>query len=88
MKRNTIFLLLVMMLCLVSANGCSSQSATQTTAQTTAAQTQEAQTQAADSQNGEKTIVTKEKVYDCDGSGHGYYHIVYSDGSTDDSQEF
>ena len=26
-------------------------------------------------------IVSKEKVYDCDGSGHGYYIITYSDGT-------
>ncbi len=30
-----------------------------------------------------KTIVSKEKVYDCDGSGHGYYIITYSDGSVE-----
>lgn len=28
-----------------------------------------------------KKIVSKKKVYDCDGSGHGYYIIKYSDGS-------
>lgn len=28
-----------------------------------------------------KTIVSKERVEDCDGSGHGYYVITYSDGS-------
>lgn len=28
-----------------------------------------------------KTVVSKEAVYDCDGSGHGYYIITYSDGS-------
>lgn len=28
-----------------------------------------------------KEIVSKEKVYDCDGSGHGYYIITYADGS-------
>lgn len=26
-------------------------------------------------------IVSKEKVYDCDGSGHGYYIITYKDGT-------
>jgi uncharacterized protein YabE (DUF348 family) len=26
-------------------------------------------------------VVSKEKVYDCDGSGHGYYIIKYSDGT-------
>ncbi len=28
----------------------------------------------------EPKIVSKEKVYDCDGSGHGYYYIKWSDG--------
>lgn len=28
-----------------------------------------------------KTVVSRETVYDCDGSGHGYYIITYSDGS-------
>lgn len=30
-----------------------------------------------------KTVVSKEKVYDCNGSGHGYYIITYSDGSVE-----
>lgn len=33
-------------------------------------------------QQGGKTVVSKTPVYDCDGSGHGYYEIKYSDGST------
>ncbi len=28
-----------------------------------------------------KTVVSREQVYDCDGSGHGYWIITYSDGS-------
>lgn len=28
-----------------------------------------------------KTVISKEKVYDCDGSGNGYYVITYSDGT-------
>jgi len=28
-------------------------------------------------------IVSKEAVYDCDGSGHGYYIITYSDGTVE-----
>ena len=32
-------------------------------------------------QSGGKTVVSKVPVYDCDGSGHGYYEITYSDGS-------
>ena len=31
-------------------------------------------------ENGEPEIVSKEKIYDCDGSGHGYYLIKWSDG--------
>lgn len=30
-----------------------------------------------------KTVVSKEKVFDCDGSGNGYYIITYSDGSVE-----
>lgn len=30
-----------------------------------------------------KTIVSKQPVYDCNGSGHGYYVIKYSDGTTE-----
>lgn len=32
-------------------------------------------------EQGGKTVVSKTPVYDCDGSGHGYYEIKYSDGS-------
>lgn len=37
-------------------------------------------------QNGKK-VVSKKAVYDCDGSGHGYYEITYSDG-TKEYEEF
>lgn len=30
-----------------------------------------------------KTVVSKERVDDCDGSGHGFYIITYSDGSVE-----
>ncbi len=40
------------------------------------------QSQSSASSGGGKTVVSKTPVYDCDGSGHGYYEIVYSDGST------
>ena len=33
--------------------------------------------------SGDKTIVSKQRVDDCDGSGHGYYIITYSDGSVE-----
>ena len=35
------------------------------------------------SSGSSKTVVSKEAVYDCDGSGHGYYIIEYSDGTTE-----
>ena len=34
-----------------------------------------------------KTVVSKQAVYDCDGSGHGYYVIKWSDG-TETYEEF
>lgn len=39
------------------------------------------------SSSGGKTIVSKTPIYDCDGSGHGYYHIIYSDG-TSENEDF
>lgn len=33
--------------------------------------------------SGGRTVISKTPVYDCDGSGHGYYEIVYSDGTTE-----
>ncbi|MCD7744760.1 MAG: SH3 domain-containing protein [Lachnospiraceae bacterium] len=33
------------------------------------------------SSSGGATEVSREPVYDCDGSGHGYYIVTYSDGS-------
>lgn len=38
------------------------------------------------SQQSGKTVVSKQAVYDCDGSGHGYYVITYSDGSVEYEQ--
>lgn len=40
------------------------------------------ESKSSESSGGGKTVVSKTPVYDCDGSGHGYYEIVYSDGST------
>lgn len=37
----------------------------------------------AQQQSGGKTVVSKQAVYDCDNSGHGYYVITYSDGSVE-----
>jgi hypothetical protein len=33
--------------------------------------------------DGQKTVVSKQAVADCDGSGHGYYVITYSDGTVE-----
>ena len=35
----------------------------------------------------ETRIISKEKIYDCDGSGHGYYFIKWSDG-TEEYKDF
>lgn len=35
-----------------------------------------------ETKNG-KQVVSREKVYDCDGSGHGYYIITYEDGTVE-----
>lgn len=37
----------------------------------------------AGSSSGGRTVVSKQPVYDCDGSGHGYYVITYSDGTVE-----
>ncbi len=39
------------------------------------------QKNASSDRNGEKTEIRREKYDDCDGSGHGYVEIYYSDGS-------
>lgn len=31
----------------------------------------------------ERSVVSKKAFYDCDGSGHGYYEVTYSDGSVE-----
>lgn len=51
-----------------------------TVPKTTAPKTTAPKTTAPKTTKG-KTIVSKERVEDCDGSGHGYYIITYSDGS-------
>lgn len=38
-------------------------------------------TESADGESEERTEVRREKYDDCDGSGHGYVEIYYSDGS-------
>ena len=46
-----------------------------------AAAAQAAQQQAAAAQPAQKTEVSRQAYDDCDGSGHGYYEITWSDGS-------
>lgn len=58
--------------------------AAQSSAAETPQQPQQSQNdnpQSSQAQQGGKTVVSKQAVYDCDGSGHGYYEITYSDGS-------
>ncbi|MDD6645519.1 MAG: G5 domain-containing protein [Oscillospiraceae bacterium] len=50
--------------------------------QTTPQQTQNDSSQSGGANQGGKQVVSKQAVYDCDGSGHGYYVITYSDGTT------
>lgn len=46
-------------------------------------QSQNNNAQSSQAQQGGKQVVSKQAVYDCDGSGHGYYVITYSDGSVE-----
>ena len=48
------------------------------------------QTETTDKESEEKTEVRREKYDDCDGSGHGYVEIYYSDGSmeTEEYQKY
>lgn len=48
----------------------------------TASQSSAAQSSQTSQQNG-KEVVSKQAVYNCDGSGHGYYVITYADGTVD-----
>ena len=43
--------------------------------------TSQAPTTAAPATTAGRSVVSRTPFYDCDGSGHGYYEIVYSDGS-------
>ena len=51
-------------------------------AQKAAEQAAQQASQSAGSTAGGKTEVSRQAYDDCDGSGHGYYEITYSDGST------
>lgn len=56
--------------------------AAQQAAEQAAQQAAQQASQSAGSTAGGKTEVSRQAYDDCDGSGHGYYEITYSDGST------
>lgn len=56
--------------------------AAQQAAEAAAQQAAEQAAQQASQSAGGKTEVSRQAYDDCDGSGHGYYEITYSDGST------
>lgn len=58
------------------------QQAAEAAAQQVAEQATQQASQSAGSTAGGKTEVSRQAYDDCDGSGHGYYEITYSDGST------
>lgn len=58
------------------------QQAAEQAAQQAAQQATQQASQSAGSTAGGKTEVSRQAYDDCDGSGHGYYEITYSDGST------
>ena len=57
------------------------QAAQQQAAAAAAAQAAQQQAAAAAAQPAQKTEVSRQAYDDCDGSGHGYYEITWSDGS-------
>lgn len=58
------------------------EAADQQAAEQAAQQAAQQASQSAGSTAGGKTEVSRQAYDDCDGSGHGYYEITYSDGST------
>lgn len=58
------------------------QQAAEAAAQQAAEQAAQQASQSAGGTAGGKTEVSRQAYDDCDGSGHGYYEITYSDGST------
>ena len=59
-----------------------SQQAAEAAAQQAAEQAAQQAAQQPSQSAGGKTEVSRQAYDDCDGSGHGYYEITYSDGST------
>lgn len=65
-----------------AAEAAAQQAAAQQAAEQAAQQAAQQDSQSAGSAAGGKTEVSRQAYDDCDGSGHGYYEITYSDGST------
>ena len=63
-------------------DAAAAQQAAEAVAQQAAEQAAQQASQSAGSTAGGKTEVSRQAYDDCDGSGHGYYEITYSDGST------
>lgn len=63
-------------------DAAAAQQAAEAAAQQAAEQAAQQASQSAGSTAGGKTEVSHQAYDDCDGSGHGYYEITYSDGST------
>ena len=70
--------------CNTAANTDTSSSQTVTASQSSQSSQEEQSSQSSEQeQPPEKTVVSKQNYPDCDGSGHGYYEITYSDGTTE-----
>ena len=64
------------------ADACAAAPAAEAAAQQAAEQAAQQAAQQPSQSAGGKTEVSRQAYDDCDGSGHGYYEITYSDGST------
>lgn len=75
----------------IIANGTKQESVPEQSSQVSRSSQQSSQTGQQSSQASQaatqRTVVSKQKVLDCDGSGHGYYVIKYSDGK-EEYEEF
>lgn len=72
----------------IIAQGTKVETKVETATQAPAQNSQSSQSaQSAPAATSGRTVVSKQKVLDCDGSGHGYYIITYSDG-TEEYEDF